>query len=954
VAFWNWVILIGAQIVLGFLSKKLTASQLEKLRERDVTLTDPNAALPVIYGETRAPTYRVFIRTANKSKSLWQALAICHGEIEAVTELYLNGQIAWRSAAAANGADGWVRVGGEFRSIALVSGTTYRFETWAQHHLIGQDRVVLTLTNQADLDDQTFPVSIVSADEFDINVGTGISTCTSPVSQPFRCGRWELARAQGGFNWADYYLEGKAKLTTYLGSDTQVVDPDLALLFLGWGTEHRGRGVAYIVLRLDADQDFFPGGIPDVSVTVRGRKVFNPGTGTTVYSTNPALALRDYLTNTRYGLGLDAATELDATSFTTEQSYCDQSVSVPVGSIARYAIGGIVDTAAPLRENVEQLMAGMRGNLIYEQGRYRLFIRKPMGQQTDVALHEGNLHGPVRLKTPLLQELVNVVRVRWSDPAGGYASQTFEWPRPGETNVYLTADGGKVVQRLLDLPFVTNRYRAEHIASILRHESRSTIELEVTAGPEAGILQVGDRVPVTLISFGFDAKSFWVNGLEWQQDRLVKLYLLEYTEAAFSHDAQVNADDLPDSNLPSPGIVRPPGSLVVTSGTAFNRIDIGWEASDDAYLAGYELEFRRADQVFRALPLASRETLSTSVDGPRHGETWQVRIRAMNTLGIPSPWLSVSHLVVVLPGADYTVEVVAEDGAIAYDVTFLDAARVEVFTRVYPASGGALPPESDAFRAETLKPTGPTSLRIATPTDQWRRTKMLGYDRDGSRGTVRSFDTEEGAGGGGPSAPPSSLAQDTGNTSATQLAITATLGDASSQTRVYVDGIIRRTFAPGATLPSPALVPSTPDLAPDTTYQVEIDHYEDGVASAKDGPVAMATEALVLDTPTGFDAYGALCGPGDPEMGFVWAKGANAQSAVYRIQRSATGAWTGEEVLVMVSEAGATVASDSSLTSGTFFFRIRAEQSGYTASAWFEGSPSVVGTYGVCEDVEPI
>jgi hypothetical protein len=41
-----------------------------------------------------------------------------------------------------------------------------------------------------------------------------------------------------------------------------------------------------------------------ITADIDGRTLYDPRTGLTAFSRNPALAIRDYLTNTRYGRGV--------------------------------------------------------------------------------------------------------------------------------------------------------------------------------------------------------------------------------------------------------------------------------------------------------------------------------------------------------------------------------------------------------------------------------------------------------------------------------------------------------------------------------------------------------------------------------------------------------------------------------------------------------------------------
>jgi hypothetical protein len=54
------------------------------------------------------------------------------------------------------------------------------------------------------------------------------------------------------------------------------------------------RGFTYTVIRLDLRQAEFPSGLPDMNVLMKGRKLYDPRTGLTSRSDNPALVIYNY------------------------------------------------------------------------------------------------------------------------------------------------------------------------------------------------------------------------------------------------------------------------------------------------------------------------------------------------------------------------------------------------------------------------------------------------------------------------------------------------------------------------------------------------------------------------------------------------------------------------------------------------------------------------------------
>ena len=67
--------------------------------------------------------------------------------------------------------------------------------------------------------------------------------------------------------------DGKVRVKTHLGRSTQTADSDLVSDISDWGSNHIGKSIAYVYLRLEYNQDTFPTGIPNVRVQLKGAKV---------------------------------------------------------------------------------------------------------------------------------------------------------------------------------------------------------------------------------------------------------------------------------------------------------------------------------------------------------------------------------------------------------------------------------------------------------------------------------------------------------------------------------------------------------------------------------------------------------------------------------------------------------------------------------------------------------
>ena len=149
-----------------------------------------------------------------------------------------------------------------------------------------------------------------------------------------------------------------------------------------------GRGLAYIVFFMRFNVDLWRG-IPDITALIKGNKLYDPRTSTWVFpnyatrtGANPALVILDYLTSKRYGGGVPYAARdggaldfIDEQSFIDAANYCEQQVSIPPsGTEDRFGFNGAVDPSVLVGENLADMLATCRGQLIWQAGKYKMII----------------------------------------------------------------------------------------------------------------------------------------------------------------------------------------------------------------------------------------------------------------------------------------------------------------------------------------------------------------------------------------------------------------------------------------------------------------------------------------------------------------------------------------------------------------------------------------------------
>jgi hypothetical protein len=145
-----------------------------------------------------------------------------------------------------------------------------------------------------------------------------------------------------------------------------------------WNASCTLSGIAYSYVTMVWNPTVFTHGRPVMTADVDGRTLTDPRTGTIAFSRNPALAIRDYLVNARYGRGVDTSM-IDDTAFADAAWHCEDQTSVPDGAggttlQARYTCDGVLNVDQPVLDNLRALLTSCRGFLVFSGGKYKLKI----------------------------------------------------------------------------------------------------------------------------------------------------------------------------------------------------------------------------------------------------------------------------------------------------------------------------------------------------------------------------------------------------------------------------------------------------------------------------------------------------------------------------------------------------------------------------------------------------
>ena len=388
--------------------------------------------------------------------------------------------------------------------------------------------------------------------------------------QKIFCNDLELTLDGDGLCTAPDQYAGLIRVETALGTDAQAANANLISESGGdWTSDHKLSGIAYMYVRLEYDRDAFPSGLPNFSALVRGKKLYDPRTATTAFSANPALAIRDYLTNTKYGFAADA-TEINDTAFNAAANACDEDVALDAtvsggGTENRYEIHGTFTTENAPKRILEEMITSCGGLLSYSNGKFSIKVAEYT--TPTITLDENDLVSPITLQTKQSKrDNYNAIKGIFAPPETNYVITDY----PALTSsTFETEDGG--TRRFLDydMPYTTSSPMAQRLAKIALYRNRQQIMLQGNFGMKAFDLQVGDNVYVTNSRLGFSSKVFEV--AEWSlvtsaddggnPSLSVALSLRETNSAVYDWDADEKAFQQDNTTLPDPFSLTSPTVL---------------------------------------------------------------------------------------------------------------------------------------------------------------------------------------------------------------------------------------------------------------------------------------------------------------------------------------------------------------------------------------------------------
>ena len=438
---------------------------------------------------------------------------------------------------------------------------------------------------------------------------------------------------------------GYMRILTGSGADNQLANAALLSESAHWTNSCTLSGIAYIYARFEYNQDAYPNGVPSITAVVKGKKLYDPRTGATEWSSNPALCIRDYLKSS-YGLAEDDS-KIDDDAIISAANICDQTVtndataSTPTST--RYTCNGSFTTQVTPYDTFSNLVSAMGGKIWYGQGKWRI---KPAYWTAPVMdINNDDFRSGIGVSTRHSR------RDNFNTLSGTFRGSESDWQvtdYPSVTNAaFLTADNGEESVADVPLTFTAFSLEASRLGLIALEANRQQLTVSASFGLRTLELEIGDNVRITNTRFGWDNKEFevqsWSFGLTDALDLQVDMVLRETAEAIYDQTYDGVMYERDNTTLPSAFDVPTVAMTLSTSLRSTNQtvvavLDVQLAATS-VFIDKYEVEYKLSSATdYIALGSGSGlnyELIYTS------DATFDIRARAVNTFGVRGAYTTI-------------------------------------------------------------------------------------------------------------------------------------------------------------------------------------------------------------------------------------------------------------------------------------------------------------------------
>lgn len=644
----SWAAFAGS-LILGGLSYALTpkpkkpAAQVTQETPGTVAVRQSDLTRTYVYGHTRVVRGYAHMESTNENKDLHLILMLCEGELRAINEIWVNDYCI---------PNDWINSDG------TVTQGRYAGYLTVRKHLgsASQEADSLAVANMAEwtanhrLQGIAYLYIIMNKNQ-DV-YPTGVPNITAivegPTLQDPRIGdvRWSTNMGQFAY---DFISDSKGYRAAVEDTDLTNISAQMNICDEIVATTAE----AFTVSSIDTNTEIIT--LQTNLLTLQfGDRVQVTSTGSLPGGIS---ALTDYYV-IPYQIK-DSGRILLATSLQNSMakiaiditSAGSGVITVTKNGEPRYHGGGEVDSATDLSEVLNNLVNSMAGRAINIAGAWTLLAgawRSPVLEFTI-----GDMRGNgIAFKNCLsMSESFNIVKGLFSGAPTLY--QNTDYPAAIYSS-FINRDMGIESPKEINLPFTTRPTTAQRIAKIELFRGQQQIAVTCDFSLKAMQAQPGDVVELTIDRLGWEQKEFEITEFTFDSSEgalVTKLVLRETAQEIYDWSAgeAIYYDPAPNTNLPNPFFVQAVSGLSYDSrfvetrgGDAVYSLQLEWVLHPDGFVrefGQFEVQFKPSAEpdwlpsFFVDGMLTQTDVVTASV-----GTYYDMRIRAVNSLGVRSGW----------------------------------------------------------------------------------------------------------------------------------------------------------------------------------------------------------------------------------------------------------------------------------------------------------------------------
>lgn len=242
----------------------------------------------------------------------------------------------------------------------------------------------------------------------------------------------------------------------------------------------------------------------------------------------------------------------------------------------------VIDTSAPLFDNMNGLLEHFNGILRYTAGKYYLDVEEAEGAiaANDIrTITVDDIIGKIQLTDEGTRSSFNSLTASFADPANKFEARNVSF----FNSDYLKADRNVPRKGNLSIPGITNYYNTRLLADSFLNKSRFGLSISMTLRPSGFLLLAGTVIQVVYPRYDWvsPGKKFRIESVNYQPDGLVDIVAKEYDDSFYAASnirrvAGTGATTIAPTTVPGN-----PTNLIVTSADSadelLNGVELFWD-----------------------------------------------------------------------------------------------------------------------------------------------------------------------------------------------------------------------------------------------------------------------------------------------------------------------------------------------------------------------------------------